>query len=318
MAWLTGWNYRKSHVISQSAGAGTNYQKRIVTDYGAGSDSGEDVYLNGHCKTDFGDIRFTQSDGSTEIDYWLQQKTDSDTATFWVEVPDDLGTGNATIYIYYGNSTATYTDTYTDLQHGENTFIFFDNFDDASLDAAKWDTIVGAPSESGGYLVLTADEVRSDDFFASGKKLISRVKMDDWSDNYGQVSLFTAAGAGEHEGYQALDAGFRSLSRGASGSNNVYETEPSGGSFAVLEVKWATTNVLWYIDDNLERDYSDTDYIATANLQVRLESFNDSGYPTVTVDWLCIASFIASEPAHSTWGNEESTNIYTLHDEMNY
>ena len=28
--WLTGWSYRKSHIIKQQAGAGTNYQKRVT------------------------------------------------------------------------------------------------------------------------------------------------------------------------------------------------------------------------------------------------------------------------------------------------
>jgi intein/homing endonuclease len=50
-------------VINPASGAGTNYQVRIVAHYGSGVDSGPDVYLNGKCRTDFGDIRFTRSDG---------------------------------------------------------------------------------------------------------------------------------------------------------------------------------------------------------------------------------------------------------------
>lgn len=72
MAWLTGWSYRKSHVINPATGAGALYQKRIVTYFGSGVDSGENVYLNEKCRTDFGDIRFTKSDGATELDYWRE------------------------------------------------------------------------------------------------------------------------------------------------------------------------------------------------------------------------------------------------------
>ena len=119
--WLSEWNYRKSHVIQNASGAGTNYQIRITVHYGAGTDSGEHVYLNEHCKTDFGDIRFADDDGTTLLDYWMEEKVDSEYAIFWVEVKDDLSSSNATIYIYYGNPSASTT------SNGKNTFPFFDD-----------------------------------------------------------------------------------------------------------------------------------------------------------------------------------------------
>ena len=86
MAWLTGWDYRKSHIINYATGAGTLYQKRIKVHYGAGTDSGEDVYLNSHSRTDFGDVRFTDDDGTTLLDYWIEEKVDSDYAIIWVKL----------------------------------------------------------------------------------------------------------------------------------------------------------------------------------------------------------------------------------------
>lgn len=58
-------------------------------------------------QADFDDIRFTAADGTTELDYSLTSKVDSDTATFVVEVPrlgvdpDDLE-----LFVYYDNDTA--------------------------------------------------------------------------------------------------------------------------------------------------------------------------------------------------------------------
>jgi len=106
---LVGWNYRKSHVINQATGAGSNYQVKIVVHYGSGSDSGENVYMNSKCKTDFSDIRFTDDDGITELGYWREAYIPSSSATFWVKVNDDLGVGNQTIYIHYGNVAASTT-----------------------------------------------------------------------------------------------------------------------------------------------------------------------------------------------------------------
>lgn len=116
MAWLTNWQYRKSHIINAQAGAGTNYQVGIKVYYGSGTDGTETVdndvmgkvYCNSHCKTDFGDIRFTDDDGSTLLDCWMEEKVNSNYAIFWVEVADSLESSNVTIYIYYGNSNAKY------------------------------------------------------------------------------------------------------------------------------------------------------------------------------------------------------------------
>ena len=126
-AWYSGWSYRKSHVINAASGAGTNYQVKITAHYGAGTDSGADVYLSNHSRTDFGDIRFTGSDGATLLDYWMESETDSDNAVFWVEVSEDLSSANRTVYVYYGKSDAT---TASNL---DNTFLWGDDFDGSAF-----------------------------------------------------------------------------------------------------------------------------------------------------------------------------------------
>jgi hypothetical protein len=116
MGWLVGWAHRKISGITAGSGAGADYQMRIHVLYGSGSDSGEDVYLNGECKVDFSDLRFTSSDGVTVLSYWLQSKTDSDNAVFWVKVTENLDS-DRTIYVYYGNASA------TSLSSQANTFV---------------------------------------------------------------------------------------------------------------------------------------------------------------------------------------------------
>ena len=65
--------FRKSHEIKGSTeGAQTDYHVKVTIHRASGVDSGEDVYLGDKSKTDFGDIRFTKSDGITELDYWMQ------------------------------------------------------------------------------------------------------------------------------------------------------------------------------------------------------------------------------------------------------
>lgn len=117
------WGYRKSHMINSASNAGTKYQVRIICHYGDDTDDGEDVYLNGHCQPDFDDIRFTDDDGVTFLDYWMEEKVNGDYAVFWVEVQDDLSSQDAKIYLYYGN------DAVSSASNGADTFLLFYNFD---------------------------------------------------------------------------------------------------------------------------------------------------------------------------------------------
>jgi len=102
--WLAGWKYRKSHkIIGSTAEAVTDYQVRIKVHYGSGTDSGEDVYLNGKCRMDFGDIRFTTSDGQTLLDYWMEEKTNPYFASNGIAQPSNFI--NYPPAIYYNGKT---------------------------------------------------------------------------------------------------------------------------------------------------------------------------------------------------------------------
>lgn len=127
MGWLAGWQYRKKHVVNGAVGAGTGYQVKLVVHYGFGADSSEHVYLYQKCRSDFGDVRVTLSDGETVVagegSGWRESKVDSDQALIWVKVPDSLES-NVTIYIYYGHADAVWADS------GSETFWLFDDFED--------------------------------------------------------------------------------------------------------------------------------------------------------------------------------------------
>jgi len=130
--WTVGWAFRKSHTITGSiAGAQTNYPVGIKVYYDPGTDGTEvvggttfgKIYCDSKCRIDFGDIRFTKSDETSLLDYWIEEQVDSDYAIIWVEV-DSIPASPSTvdIYIYYGNPSATTT------SDGDATFTFFDDF----------------------------------------------------------------------------------------------------------------------------------------------------------------------------------------------
>jgi len=123
MAWLTGWTYRKEVTLSRASGTVSDYQMKLLVGESAGA-TGEDVDCNSHCQTDFDDLRFTTSDGTTLLDYWIESitgATPNQLATVWIEF-DSIGTGATTFYMYYGKADA------ISGSHGKQTFLLFDDF----------------------------------------------------------------------------------------------------------------------------------------------------------------------------------------------
>ena len=130
-------------MINAASGAGTNYQVNITVYYTSGTDSAGSVYLAGKCDAYFRDIRFTDSTGNGNLSYWCESNTTYVSGFFWVKVSANLNTTAQTIYIYYNRTTST-------TSNGVNTFLFFDDFDDGSLDTNKWQGDTASWTESAG------------------------------------------------------------------------------------------------------------------------------------------------------------------------
>ena len=84
--WNSAWSRRAPVVITETSGSAlTDYQVKVVVAY------------DSDMKSDFSDVRFADNTGATELSYWLESKTDSSTATFWVKVPSIPASGPTTI-----------------------------------------------------------------------------------------------------------------------------------------------------------------------------------------------------------------------------
>jgi uncharacterized repeat protein (TIGR01451 family) len=80
---------------------------------------------------DFDDLRFGDTDGNC-LSYWVETHTQNISATVWVKVPT-IVSPTTMLYMYYGNPAA------SSASDGDTTFMFFDDFEGASLDTNKWD-----------------------------------------------------------------------------------------------------------------------------------------------------------------------------------
>ncbi|MGB9833122.1 MAG: DUF2341 domain-containing protein, partial [Caldisericum exile] len=98
---LVGWPYRKPIIVDNSSNANalTNYQVLITLDTAS-------LISAGKMRSDGGDIRFTDSDGTTLIDYWVESGINTANTKIWVKVPSIPASSTKTIYVYYGNPSA--------------------------------------------------------------------------------------------------------------------------------------------------------------------------------------------------------------------
>ena len=104
-SWLVGWSCRKRIAVTDSAdGDQTHYQMKLIINRSSGSDTGSTVYVGNRCASDYRDIRFTSTNGTTLLDYWVES-SDSSTATVWIEF-DAIAASQGYFYFYYGNAAA--------------------------------------------------------------------------------------------------------------------------------------------------------------------------------------------------------------------
>ncbi|MDF1540498.1 MAG: DUF2341 domain-containing protein, partial [Candidatus Thorarchaeota archaeon] len=300
-----GWQYRKTHNLIGSSGAGSYYQIRFTIHYGSGTDSGEHVYLNAHSQTDFEDIRFAD-DENTLLDYWMEICTIGNQAVFWVEVKDNLDV-DQTIHIYYGNEDA------ESASDGDATFAFFDDFNDGSIDANKWD-ITDSPVESGG-LLTTYDSTRSEGVKTDGTFQYGRFHMrglmgsvaNNWD---GRAGFGNSMAGSDLQGasFWTVNSGLtRTITGGASATTST-DIGAFDSGYHIWDVVWYSGGAKFYVDGALEATH--TTNLPTGATNILLQSYHE--YTTCYFDYVFLSKAVATEPSHGSWSSER--NLLNLDD----
>jgi hypothetical protein len=322
MAWLNGWTYRKSHTINAASGAGTGYQVLFKVYYGSGTDGTEaygsltagKVYCYSKCKTDFGDIRFTLSNGTTQLPYWIQEKADCNYALIWVKITDNLSSSPVTIYVYFGNASASTT------TNGKNTFIIFDNFDNLN----DW-TIVGPGNvtidNSPGFNCAYAENTHCGlmQMYTHGNIAVLHRARVGTSSNYNRAKIVLRASSNIiNSGYYQGDFGYIS---NYPSTNEGYRISYTSNGKAVSAFNYDTT--AFYVcefriyNNYMEYEMDITDIEGSAPNKI---NWTDSGnvYPTgdrillsflfagkTWYDWVAVRKWQSTEPSHGAWGFTE-------------
>lgn len=107
-SWLEDWQWRKSHVIHATSGAGVNHTVPIVVHSGSGMDNDNNVFLNSKSAPGFADIRFTDSEGTTLLDYWQLDVKPGVTTDYFTNISVDFVANNVNFPAAYYHHERTY------------------------------------------------------------------------------------------------------------------------------------------------------------------------------------------------------------------
>jgi len=316
------WSYRKTHAINPATGAGTNYPVKITVHAGAGNDNTTDVYCSNHCKTDFGDIRFTDNDGNTELSYWIESQVDNDSAVIWIKVADSLESSAVTIYMYYGNAGATTTSS------GVNTFIFFENFNalndgdlngqngwsgDANADVqttvkkegTKACQITGDAQEidravtiEDGYKLFVELYMLTDNTPASDAKYPCDMYIMQGTTHISALALPSSTGWNPNQQIDHLRNGPAWQKVAGAVVSTWYKLK--------LALLSASTHAVWINDVQQTLGVTtNSGNVTTGVTKIRIERYNGSFGSKGLFDQIVVGKYVSPEPAHSTWGEEE-------------
>lgn len=299
------WLYRKEITITGQSGAGINYQ----VDLDIGASAGGDFHLEGHCTNFPQDIIVVDNDETTPLDYWIEDIT-ADPLKMWVEVADDLGS-NQTIYVYYGKSGAT---TNSDI---EDTFIFGDDF---TGDLSKW-TTEGTPAIVSDICELEDnDKIYTASMWGYGHAYKCMAKANEQDSGLLLLSDGGATTNNSHALYNsdAVDGNLTTLSA-RSDKATVRNDETLTGltnittGYVTYEITRLSGSVKFYQDESLIYTETNSTYLPTVDLGLGSWVWDSTQESKVEIDWCVVRKYIATEPAFSSAGSEETlgaTEVY--------
>jgi methionine-rich copper-binding protein CopC len=319
--WISdGWLNRKEISLTGRSGAGTGFQVKLNVGESSGS-SGANFHLEGNSadfpsgKNDSGDLRFTDNDGQTLLDFWVENitgTTPNRTATVWVEVADNLDS-NTSIFCYYNRSGA------SNVSNGENTFLLFDDFDGDSLDGTKWNqqTSGASVSFSSSQVTLSNSSISSYAWIDSATTYPYPV----WTET--KVDSFNGSGATYRMGattgvtprvdngnlyneyaVDALGTEYRIVGDSSSTGWTTTQTSLGGATSGIWSFVWAATGSQKFLVNYVSKLTSANSLNSIANYYMYFGNAGSNAGST-SVDWARIRKYLSTEPAFSTAASEE-------------
>lgn len=310
--WNETWMYRKAVNITNNSGSTlTDFQVSITLDTAS-------LISAGKMQSDCDDIRITDVNGNV-LPHWIEENNPgcNNAATkIWTKVPS-IPTSGATVYVYYGNSSASNT------ENGDGVFEFFDDFNDGTLDTNKWtrgNPGTGSDSETSGKLIITSsgDWWNNSDTsryvvssFALGNSYIVESKVNNFqASNYGRFfGLRSGANTnakmfallGDSDGSHITNV-YRETEGGSVGwyGENSGIAHPGVEKIAKFIVNGDTVTSYY----NNSQTYSRT----VTNWNLQYVAFTDTENAGSQFDYVFVRQYASTEPSASVDSEENKPN----------
>jgi hypothetical protein len=274
---------------------------KITVGESAGS-SNCDFHLEGLGLPSFNDLRFTNSGGTTLLDYWIESlsgTTPNQTAIVWVEF-DSIGTTDTTFYCYYGNSGA------SAVSSGTNTFLLFDDFNSSIIDTNIWTVSTGSPTQIGSVLTAPAvSMIYSNATFGVDKRITCLLR-------FNNNNAYAGFGFQSSDMYGAIyQANYPVPNTLQELTRNPYPAESSidlstgyANAYHIFEVARQSDSTVHYLIDGTYISSLVTN-IPTISLPVCIDAYGQNIY----VEWIYVSQYLVVEPTWGTWGEQEQAGV---------
>jgi hypothetical protein len=318
--WNYSWLYRKQINITSTSGNLTDYQVPINI-----------TFISGKMNADFSDLRFTYynftTGAETEIPYWIESKVDSSWAYVWIKVPflRNATFGNNTVYMYYGNPSA------TSKSDGDATFLFFDDFPGTSLNTTKWTHVyVGGNNDcspldrttvSGSYLLLQGqaddqDAPHCDKMLYTNTNFSLPIAIDfinfrvpNWGGT-GSAGWYRGVASGvadwawtdsntTHTKFDELGRNLTTKSAGTSSSSSDIAMDPT--VYFNQTIIWLSNNVSWIVNSTFMSNLTTNVPSVSLPVILRVSHWGTTSYPSgrIDVDLVRVRKYTSPEPTYS-------------------
>ncbi|MHA1952151.1 MAG: DUF2341 domain-containing protein, partial [Candidatus Thorarchaeota archaeon] len=220
----------------------------------------DEVTLQGLCNEDFSDIRFTGSDGETELSYYIETQVDGSYASIWFNVSESLES-DGSVYLYYGNSGASTS------SDGDGVFIEFADFEEGNLNDLNW---------SQNDVAVSTTYARTGTY--SMRCNITGASAGGWEFTGGVVQTITAFGGWFYDwglDVTGSDAILREWGSGVS--------DKVGAGIVYTGDTWAETNMTFHETGYVYEDADMFRYLGWHKVEFVL-SGTSSGYLVVLID----------------------------------
>jgi len=314
----TSWKYYSKITIDNTQNTND------LTDYQVKIDLTSNNFDFTKANSDGSDIRFTDSDRSTLLSYWIENWDSSNqVATIWVKVPSIAASSTKDIYMFYGNAGA------TSESSGDSTFELFDDFDETELNSNKWSLPAGSVSLSNSSITIsgTGGRILSSNIFNQPLRVRSKAKYTDTQQyHHGYIAFLTSSdfvwdtddsgneittGSGyfidiDSNAYSFIQA----LAKLVSGNISPTYVDGSVSGDSTLYHLWEICNYNGDIKQNYDNgieilSLTDTDYNSGYIVLGRRRA------DSLVVDWVFVSNYTSPEPTIIV-GNTQANNNVTL------